>query len=76
MNTLQSPCFLEENKQQKVFRHTTYCNPNCDNCHTKFHDKGRNSRVIRTTTNFPGVGIEFMFSCVSCAKTYKEMLNV
>ena len=75
MNALDSPCFLEANKPQTLFRHTPYCDPKCPNCHAEFKDRGRNSRVVRTTTNFPRVGIDHMFSCVKCAKTYKEMLN-
>ena len=75
MKTPNKDCFLELNKPQAVFRHTCYCDPKCPNCHVDFKPKGRNSRIIRTTTNFKGVGIDHMFSCVKCAKTYKDMLN-
>lgn len=76
VSKLTSPCFLEENKPQKVFRFSTYCDAKCQNCHSDFKPKGRNSRIIRTTTNFPGVGMDHMWSCITCAKTYKQMLNI
>ena len=73
---MNSDCFLEKNKRQKVFKCTSYHDIRCTHCNTEFKTgRGRNTRVVRTVTNFDGYAMDFMFSCVSCAKVFKESLE-
>ena len=74
MSTLD--CFVKEDKKQTMFRHTCYHDPKCHNCHSDFSPNGRNSRVVRTIVALPNAPLDILWSCVKCAKVYKDMLNV
>jgi len=75
LNDVDAPCFTEVNKPQRIFKHRSYNNSKCENCQSDYKSSGRNSRIVMTTTDFAGFAIDFMESCVKCAKVYKEMIK-